>query len=45
MVGRCIEVKNIDFRVYYGVSGNSHAVWDLSNSKRDLGYEATDGIV
>lgn len=45
MVRRCIETKDIDFGVYYGVSGNSHAVWDLSNSKRDLGYEPTDGII
>ena len=42
MVRRCIEAKDIKFSVYYGVSGNSHAVWDLSNSQRDLGYRPKD---
>ena len=42
MVRCCIEAKDIKFGVYYGVSGNSHAVWDLSNSRRDLGYRPKD---
>jgi nucleoside-diphosphate-sugar epimerase len=42
MVRCCIEAKDIKFGVYYGVSGNSHAVWDLSNSQRDLGYRPKD---
>ena len=44
MVRRCIEAKGIAFGVYYGVSGNTHAVWDLSNAEEDLGYRPTDGI-
>lgn len=42
MVRRCIEAKDIKFGVYYGVSGNSHAVWDISNAERDLGYRPRD---
>ena len=44
LVRRCIEVKDLAFGVYYGVSDNSHAVWDLSNATRDLGYHPQDGI-
>ena len=44
MVRRCIETEDITFGVYYGVSGNSGAVWDLSNAERELGYRPTDGI-
>lgn len=42
MVRRCIEAEGIDFGVYYGVSDNSHAVWDMSNSHRDLGFRPKD---
>ena len=41
---RCIEAKDIAFGVYYGVSANSNAVWDISNAERDLGYRPKDGI-
>ena len=44
MVRRCIETEDITFGIYYGVSDNSGAVWDLSNAERDLGYRPTDGI-
>ena len=44
MVRRCIEAKDIKFGVYYGVSGNSHAVWDMSSAQADLGYVPKDGI-
>ena len=44
LVRRCIEAENIRFGVYYGVSGNAQAVWDISNAERDLGYRPKDGI-
>jgi uronate dehydrogenase len=44
LVRRCIEVEDISFGVYYGVSANSQAVWDLSNAERDVGYQPKDGI-
>ena len=44
LVRRCIEAKDIAFGVYYGVSANSNAVWDISNAERDLGYRPKDGI-
>ena len=40
MVRRCIEAKGIDFGVYYGVSGNSHAVWDISSRRARPGLSA-----
>ena len=43
MVRRCIEAKDIPFGVYYGVSGNKHAIWDISNSERELGHKPKDG--
>ena len=30
---------NVDYGIYYGVSNNSRRFWDLSNAKKDLGYE------
>ena len=44
MVRRCVEAGNIMFGVYCGVSGNGHAVWDISNAECDLGYRPKDGI-
>ena len=44
LVRRCIETKDVTFGVYYGVSGNRDAVWDISNSERDLDYRPKDGI-
>ena len=42
MVRRCIEAQEIKCGVYYGVSANSPAVWDISNAERDLGYQPWD---
>jgi nucleoside-diphosphate-sugar epimerase len=44
LVRRCIAVRDVSFGVYWGVSDNSHAVWDLSNAERDLGYRPRDGV-
>ena len=44
LVRRCIEATDIAFGVYYVVSANSNAVWDISNAERDLDYRLKDGI-
>ena len=33
---------SVEYGIYYGVSNNSHRFWDLSNAKKDLGYEPVD---
>ncbi len=33
---------NVTFGIYYGVSNNRGAFWDISNARADLGYEPVD---
>jgi nucleoside-diphosphate-sugar epimerase len=33
---------NVMFGIYYGVSNNKGAFWDISNARADLGYEPVD---
>ena len=33
---------NVEYGIYYGVSNNRNRFWDLSNAKKDLGYEPID---
>ena len=33
---------NVKFGIYYGVSNNEHRFWDISNARKDLGYEPVD---
>lgn len=35
-------LSDIDFGVYYGVSNNRERFWDISNAKKELGYEPED---
>lgn len=42
LVWRCIEAEDIPFGIFYGISKNGEAKWDLSNSKETLGYEPED---
>ena len=39
---RGIEAEHIKFGIYYGISGNKRAYWDIQNAKDDLGYEPID---
>ena len=45
---KCIETEDIrdehgvPFQVFYGISGNTHRFWDLSNAIKILGYEPKD---
>jgi NAD+ dependent glucose-6-phosphate dehydrogenase len=34
--------SNLTFGIYYGVSDNKGAFWDISNARRELGYSPTD---
>jgi uronate dehydrogenase len=42
LVWRSIEAEHIRFGVYYGISGNTRAYWDLQTAREDLGYEPED---
>lgn len=35
-------VSQIGFGIYYGVSNNKEKFWDISNAKKELGYEPKD---
>ena len=39
---RGIEAEHIKFGIYYGISGNKRAYWDIQNAKDDLGYVPID---
>ena len=42
LVRRCLEVEGVDFGVFYGISGNTRAYWDIQNARDLLGYEPED---
>jgi nucleoside-diphosphate-sugar epimerase len=48
LVVRSIEtadIRNNDgvpFQIFYGISGNSHAIWSIANARRVIGYEPQD---
>ena len=39
---RGIEAENVKFGIYFGISGNTRAYWDLQNAKEELGYDPID---
>lgn len=32
----------VPFQIFYGISGNSHAFWSITNARRVIGYEPED---
>ena len=32
----------VTFGIYYGISNNKDAFWDISNARADLGFEPVD---
>ncbi len=48
LIVKSIEAKNIEndhgipFQIFYGISGNSHNFWTISNARRKIGYEPED---
>ena len=38
-------VANVTFGVYYGVSDNKGAFWDISNAQLELGYSPQDNAL
>ncbi len=38
---RALEA-NIDFGIYYAISGNTRRQWDITNARRELGYQPED---
>jgi len=41
LVWRAIEAE-VRFGIYYGISGNTRAYWDIANARRELGYAPED---
>ena len=41
LVWRSIEVDQ-SFGIYYGISGNARAYWDIQNARQELGYAPED---
>lgn len=42
MVWRCIETEDIQFGIFYGVSGGAEKRFDIANARELLGYEPED---
>jgi len=42
LVWRGIEAAHVAFGIYYGISGNRRAYWDIANARAELGYEPED---
>ncbi len=41
LVKRCL-CSNVTFGIYYGISNNRGAFWDISNARTELGYDPQD---
>ncbi|MGD9045042.1 MAG: NAD(P)-dependent oxidoreductase [Desulfobacterales bacterium] len=42
LVRRSIEAEAIRFGIYYGISGNTRAYWDIENARKEIGYAPQD---
>jgi uronate dehydrogenase len=43
LVWRSIEAsEKIDFAIYYGISGNTRAYFDIQNAREEIGYKPED---
>lgn len=42
LVWRSIEAESVKFGIYYGISNNTRAYWDIRNAREELGYEPED---
>ena len=48
LIVKSIEAENIEdehgipFQIFYGISGNSHNFWTISNARKKIGYEPED---
>jgi len=42
LVWRSIEAQGVTFGIYYGISNNRRAYWDIQNAREDLGYAPED---
>ncbi|REF36690.1 NAD-dependent epimerase/dehydratase family protein [Thermasporomyces composti] len=41
LVVRAIEAEGVSFGVYHGVSANTRSEWDITNARKELGYQPT----
>ena len=42
LVWRGIEADAVKFGIYYGISNNTRAYWDIQNAREELGYDPQD---
>ena len=42
MVDLCINNSTVDFDIFYGISNNTRAWFDISNAKNKIGYQPKD---
>lgn len=42
LVWRSIEAETVRFGIYYGISDNTRAWWDIENARKELGYTPED---
>ena len=42
LVQRSVEAESVKFGIYYGISNNTRAYWDIENAREELGYAPQD---
>jgi hypothetical protein len=42
MVDLCINNTTVEFDIFYGISNNTRAWFDISNAKNKIGYQPKD---
>jgi uronate dehydrogenase len=42
LVWRSVDADSVKFGIYYGISNNARAYWDIENARRELGFAPED---
>jgi uronate dehydrogenase len=42
LVWRSIAAEDVPFGIYYGISNNTRAYWDIENARKELGFAPED---
>jgi dTDP-4-dehydrorhamnose reductase len=42
LVQRSIDAETVRYGIYYGISNNTRAYWDIENARTELGYDPVD---
>jgi nucleoside-diphosphate-sugar epimerase len=42
LIACCLDATDVQFGIYYGISDNPRQFWDISDARKEIGYEPQD---